>query len=208
MKVISEFQISFSTNTFVDADQDELQYSMMYSLEGSQERLLLPSWLTFEQYSMTLKGEIPQDLLFKKITFYMAATDGIFSIYQAHQDVVMLSWQFVLLIIGQIGGPITFLLALYTKKALLYEYFCQRRYKHAVAERIMVKRPFAIAIPLIETELALGAEVFRNLRQSTLSRGSSKEGPSYNWVSEFLNAETGEISKRQELVSAIQQQIT
>lgn len=162
--VITQFDIVIDKSMFYDDDNDALTFALNFRLNNAT--LPVPAWLEFDRYTLSIRGIAPQMGDF--ITLSLNATDGNFNTTsdEVYLEVVF-SFNYFIKIVQQVIGPITFLVTLFSYKALIFAVCCKRKYKSLPKQYAMMNAPFYMTIPVIGNQLAFYSRVWKILKHNT-----------------------------------------
>lgn len=148
----------------------------------------LPAWLQFDSLTLMIKGLPPESELSKTFRFEFVATDGYFVISDKLKFSIRVSLSYILKIIFQILGSLTFVFTIQRNLGRIYSVLCKSRYRSEKIEIATAGVPFELTIPLVYDIMHQARAIWKEFAIGFLQKNTDHAKLSKNrWFMYYLN---------------------
>lgn len=193
MQVLMEFKMIIDRRNVRDPDSDAITFKMF--MQNKDNTIIsLPKWVNFDEYSLMFTGKPPSSERGKNLTFVLQATDGIFVVNQYLQVKPQISLLYLVLLAGQIAGPLTFAFGLLNYKGIIYGICCKKKYKQQRPITVYHGQRVQIVFPLIQEKMNYMLHIINEMR-------------TWMWGAEFIDPDTFKIKNVQKFQEEVNAQL-
>ena len=158
--------LTIDPDTFIDLNGDELSYEarLAYSTDGEGNDTLLPSWIVFDDKKGSFALSPTPTELFKTYSLNITVKNNLFETWDILEFKVVVSWEYMLTIIGSISATLGSIFGLLKYKSTLYAVFLKKEYKYPNSAKAVVDDFFEYDILLIGEDYQAAKTIFKSMK--------------------------------------------
>ena len=192
--------LTMDSETFIDLNGDELTYEarLAYSTENGNNDTLLPGWIVFDDKKRSFALSPTPTELFKTYYINITAKNDLFESWDILEFKVVLSWEYILTVLGSISATMGTILGLLKYKTTIFAVFLKKKYKYPNPATAFVDDVFGYDILLIADDYQTARIIFKAMKKLKRTKKMNWDDffMDYDNLEDLINSTVEKIKKK------------